>query len=199
MADPADQRDQIARGLHELAERLAATSSRLDALMRLTGDAAIQRQVGDSAAELGVVVSDIRAMIFALNRGEGDPDSLENRVRVLALGAGQRLGCTPRVDLTGSDQDLSADLVEDVVAVAQEALANVVRHSYAGTIELSLAVGPSSVTLVVTDDGVGPNDEPTTGKGIPDMRARAEARGGTLTIEPREPLGTTLTWTAAAG
>ena len=197
MADPADQRDQLARGLHELAERLVATSSRLDALMLLTGDAAIQRQVGDSAAELGVVVSDIRAMIFALNRGEGDPDSLENRVRVLALDAGQRLGCTPRVDLTGSDESLSPDLVEDVVAVAHEALANVVRHSYAGTIELSLAVSPAAVTLMVTDDGVGPNDEPTAGKGIPDMRARAEARGGTLTIDPREPLGTTLTWTVS--
>ena len=199
MAEPADQRDQIARGLHELAGRLSATSARLDALMLRTDDAEIQRQVGDSAAELGVVVSDIRSMIFALNRGDGDPDSLESRVRILVLDAGQRLGCTPRVELSGSGEGLPADLADDIVAVAQEALANVVRHSYAGTIELSLTLLPDMVTLVVNDDGVGPNDEPTKGKGIPDMRARAEARGGTLTIAPRDPLGTTLTWAASAG
>ena len=198
MAEPPDQRDRIARGLHEVADRLVATSARLDALMLRTGDAAIQREVGDSAAELAVVVSDIRAMIFELNRGDGDPDSFENRVRILALDAGQRLGCTPRVDIAGPCDDLSPDLAEDLATVAQEALANVVRHSYGGTIELSLTVADGAVTLVVADDGVGPNDEPNAGKGIADMRARAETRGGTLTIEPREPLGTTLTWTVAA-
>jgi signal transduction histidine kinase len=51
-----------------------------------------------------------------------------------------------------------------------------------------------SVELTVRDDGVGPNDEPTSGTGLRDMAARAEALGGTFAIEPNEPLGTAVSW-----
>ena len=82
-------------------------------------------------------------------------------------------------------EQLPADLADDVTAVAEEMLTNVVRHSYAGTFALSLDAG-ARVVLEVRDDGVGPNDEPGGGTGIPAMTARAEARGGTYLIEPNE-------------
>jgi signal transduction histidine kinase len=103
-----------------------------------------------------------------------------------AIEAGSRLGCTPALSFDGELDALPAELAADVGAVAAEMLANVVRHSYAGSFALSLRVDGSRVVLEVRDDGVGPNDEPSAGTGIPDMTARAERYGGTYAIEPNE-------------
>jgi signal transduction histidine kinase len=57
-----------------------------------------------------------------------------------------------------------------------------------------VAVSTAEVVLSVRDDGVGPNDEPSGGNGLREMASRAEALGGSFTIEPNQPLGTTVRW-----
>jgi signal transduction histidine kinase len=111
-----------------------------------------------------------------------------------ALAAGSRLGCTPTLSFEGDVDALPPDLAEDLTAVAEEMLANVVRHSYAGTFTVSLGAG-ERVVLEVSDDGVGPNDEPSGGTGIPAMTMRAETRGGAYTIAPNvDAFGSRQRW-----
>jgi signal transduction histidine kinase len=81
-----------------------------------------------------------------------------------------------------------------LTTVADEALTNLVRHAYAGTIDLSVVLADGALTLELIDDGVGPNEEPTGGLGLPDMQFRAEALGGSFTIEPNDPMGTAVRW-----
>lgn len=183
-----------ARLNEELSTRLAAVAARLDALMVRVADADVQRVIGQAAAELAELTSGVRAIIVDLQRGDDDPTSVTGRIRALTLGVGQRLGCTPRITLDGPLDELDADLGDDLVAVADEALTNVVRHSYAGAVELAATLSDGRLTLQVRDDGVGPNEEPAGGTGLPSMRAKAEDRGGEFTVEPNEPLGTLLRW-----
>ncbi len=195
MSADEDPRVRLAAQLQELViGPLGAVTARLNAVMPRTKDAALQRDVGDAAAALDGVIADVRTVVLDLQRGDSDPDSVEGRVRALALAAGQRLGCTPRITLTGALEDLDGELADDLVAVADEALTNVVRHSYAGTIAVDVTHGGGRLTVEVRDDGVGPNDEPTAGAGLPELRARAERRGGELEVVPNEPLGTRLRW-----
>ena len=162
--------------------RLTALALRLDAAMPLTKDAAVQRRIGESVVEIRAIADELRTSLLAeIDVGEG----LRGAVTTHALAAGSRLGCTPTLSFDGDVDALPADLADDVTAVAEEMLTNVVRHSYAGTFALSLDAG-ARVVLEVRDDGVGPNDEPGGGTGIPAMTARAEARGGTYLIEPNE-------------
>jgi len=163
--------------------RLTALALRLDAAMALTKDAAVQRRIGESVAEIKAVADELRTVLLAFaDVGEG----LRGTVSAHAIEAGSRLGCTPALSFDGELDALPAELAADVGAVAAEMLANVVRHSYAGSFALSLRVDGSRVVLEVRDDGVGPNDEPSAGTGIPDMTARAERYGGTYAIEPNE-------------
>lgn len=193
--EPAAERERIARQLQDIvATRLSAVSRRLDAIMPFTSDADVQRRIGTAAAELDAVIVDVRTTILDLRRGDGSTHSAEGQLRPLALHAGQQLGCTPRVVFDGPLDSLDPSIVAELVAVADEALTNLVRHAYAGTVDLSVVLADGALTLEVRDDGVGPNDEPTGGKGLPDMLARAEARGGTFTIEPNDPMGTTVRW-----
>jgi signal transduction histidine kinase len=190
-----DERAAIAARLHdELSGRLAAVATRLDALMVRVSDADVQRVIGQAAAELTELTRGVRAIIVDLERGDDDPGSVTGRIRGLVLTAGQSLGCTPRIALDGDLDGLDPALADDLVAVAEEALTNVVRHSYAGMFELTAIASGDRVTLEVRDDGVGPNEEPTSGTGLASMRTRAEDRGGEFLLEPHEPLGTLLRW-----
>lgn len=46
-------------------------------------------------------------------------------------------------------------LLDELIAAVQESVANVVRHAQTDSVELLLASSPSSVTVVVSDSGVG--------------------------------------------
>lgn len=197
-------RQQLAGQLSEaVTRRLAALALRLDASMALTKEQAVQRRIGESVAELNAVVDELRSIVLGLQQGGAPPDGLQGTVTVLALAAGARLGCTPRTTFEGALDDLPPVVADDLAAVAEEMLANVVKHAYAGTIELRLVASADSVLLEVRDDGVGPNDEPTSGKGLADMLGRAQAHAGTFAIEPNKDndggFGSVQRWWAPLG
>ena len=83
----------------------------------------------------------------------------------------------------------------DLLAIAREGLANVARHSSAshGIVELSEADG--NVRLAIADDGIGFAPDTQLGgghHGLPNMRARAEAMGGSLAIDSSPGGGTRI-------
>jgi signal transduction histidine kinase len=94
---------------------------------------------------------------------------------------------------------LDADLQTLLFRVAQEALANVVRHAQANEALLRLASRGGRVMLTIWDDGIG--FEPRTAAasasegrsaGLSGMRERARLYGGDVQIESGEDIGTRL-------
>ena len=76
---------------------------------------------------------------------------------------------------------LSTDVAETVYFVANEALANVLKHAEARVASVHVTkVGPS-VRVVIHDDGVGGVDV-SKGTGVAGIRARVRAVDGTLTV-----------------
>jgi myo-inositol-1(or 4)-monophosphatase len=135
--------------------------------------------------------------ISALVRGgaDGTGDAVRGRVAALVAAAAGPVARAPRVSFAGAVDDLTdSAIVGSLEAVLAEALTNVGKHAYASEIDVDLAVSDAEVILVVRDDGVGPSDEPTDGRGLRNMLRRAETLGGTLTVEPNEPLGTRVRW-----
>lgn len=79
--------------------------------------------------------------------------------------------------------------------VVQEALVNVVHHSHAGNVHISLCRDESSISLTITDDGCGFDAEASmkaAGFGLIGMRERAESLGGRVTISSRAESGTVV-------
>jgi len=111
----------------------------------------------------------------------------------MAREAGRSLGFDPTVLLEGPiDSVVDSGLAADVQSTLREALSNIVRHAQASRVQVELSAG-DEVCLRVTDDGVGVGDGPM-GNGLRNMAARAEARGGVLSVDRAEPSGTVLTW-----
>jgi signal transduction histidine kinase len=190
-------REQRLLGMQEaIVAQLLSLSSRLDAVIGRASNAIVQQRIAETVDGLESVAHRLRAMTMQL-QSAGSREALGARLSALTRDAGSRMGCMPRIVLTGPvDTAVDAALGEDILAVAEEALRNVVQHAYAGTIEVSLVVDDAAVTLAVRDDGVGPNDEPTSGTGLARLAALADARGGTSEIAANtEGFGSTLTWT----
>ncbi len=93
-----------------------------------------------------------------------------------------------------------------LLRIAQSALGNTVRHAGAGLAEVTLSFMAGEVALDVVDDGAGFDPEAVRtrsasggaagggegGYGLPSMRARARALGGSFAVESAPGEGTAL-------
>ena len=69
--------------------------------------------------------------------------------------------------------------------IVQESLTNVRRHAGSeASVTVSLEYGPDGLTVRVDDTGAGGDPSTSDGNGIPGMRERAAALGGTLDAGP---------------
>jgi two-component system, NarL family, sensor histidine kinase DesK len=76
--------------------------------------------------------------------------------------------------------------------ILQEAVSNAVRHGAAKNVYIDCAQEADATVVQVRDDGVGIPEQIPAGFGIPGMRERIEALGGSLTIDSRRGQGTTV-------
>jgi signal transduction histidine kinase len=91
--------------------------------------------------------------------------------------------------------DISQEASEHLYRIAQEGLANAIKHAGATAIQVRFEVDTDSVRLRVIDNGRGFAMLPSAAKGLGlrTMRSRAHAMGGRLSIGVREGGGAVLT------
>ncbi|AEW92584.1 MULTISPECIES: sensor histidine kinase [Streptomycetaceae] len=193
-----DDRDRIARDLHDLAiQRLFASGLSLQAVHgRLADRPEAAERVRRVVDDLDDTIKVIRSTIYSLHEHRHG-DGTGPRARLLAEvdAAAGTLGFTPSLRMTGLLDTLVPDaLAGHLTAVAREALANAARHSGATTVEVSAAVADGRLTLVVSDDGRGIDPSATRRSGLANLRSRAEDCGGTFRVGPGRSRGTRLEW-----
>jgi signal transduction histidine kinase len=93
---------------------------------------------------------------------------------------------------------LSPDVEQCIYRVAQEAVANTVKHASAKKLSVKLDFLADRVVLTVSDDGVGFDPEKVDRAshfGLAGMQERAQMVGGELSIVSQPGSGTTVTLT----
>ncbi|MCY0949917.1 GAF domain-containing sensor histidine kinase [Streptomyces sp. H27-S2] len=197
-------RDRIARDLHDLAiQRLFATGMTLQSAQRFVEHPEASERLSRSIDDLDETIKIIRSTIFGLRDHEaapGHPARLRVRA-VRAVGeAAAVLGFAPALRMEGLiDTDVPPPVAEDVVAVLVEALANIARHARATRAEVAIVVADGTLTVTVSDDGVGVADGGSR-SGLRNLTERAEVRGGALSVAPcPDGGGTRLEWRVPLG
>jgi PAS domain S-box-containing protein len=189
-------RERIARDLHDhVVQRLFAVGMALQAASRSIADEPALERIGESIEELDATIRDVRSTIFSLALRTTDRVGTSTRARLLDVTslAAQGLGFQPRLQFDGPvDTKIPEDFVPDVLAVVREGLSNATRHAKASRVEVHVDVH-DGLTITVTDNGVGMSDG-TRSSGLANLRARAEARGGSMTVGTGEKRGTRLRW-----
>jgi signal transduction histidine kinase len=199
------ERQRLSREIHDsVTQDLTSVSLLLAAAVHQWVDDPDQargyvRQAAESARE-GLV--EARGLVSTLSRpavrdGTDLPRALE-RIASTALSP----GTTTTVHVEGVPRPVPDQVAAAVVRTAKGALANVVEHAGASRAVLTLTYLPTAVSLDVRDDGRGfvthrgrwgrSGTTPGRGFGLSGIQSRAQALGGSVTIESAPGDGTAL-------
>lgn len=196
----ASDRERIGRDLHDIViQRLFATGLALQGLATLVEPPEAARRISAAIDELDTVIGDIRTTIFALahQRASSSP-SLRDRILEVISDATGGLGHDPTFRVAGPvDTAVSDEIGDHLLAVLRETLSNVARHAHATSTSILVAVD-GNIVLRVTDDGSGMVGV-TRASGLRNMRQRAKALGGTMTMTGVPTGGTSLEWQVPFG
>ena len=195
-----EERNRLARDIHDnLAQGFAAI------LMQLQGAQRECRHLPSTVATSIDVAVDLarthlneaRRSVGALRPNASSGEDIATSLRRLTE-LNQRTTSVP-IELALDELPRYGDGVErEIVAIAQEALTNAVRHSRARRIKISASTVQSiGLRVSVADDGRGiAHDLSASGFGMTSMQERADKIGASLTIvtAPRNGTEVVLAW-----
>lgn len=190
------ERSRIARDLHD---DLGASLTEISILAALAAEDAEKTPLQPSLEQLSAkakhVVSSLDEIVWAVNPRE---DNLPSLVEYLAAFAREFLDIARiplRVDMATEipDHPLAASQRHGVFLAAREALNNIVKHSGATEVHLSVAIGEGELRMTLADNGKGFSpDYATGGNGLGNLRLRMQEAGGDCRIDTRLGEGTTV-------
>ncbi len=213
------ERNRLARELHDtLAHTLSALAVQLEAV-----DSAWEREpkqardlLEKSRSNARSGLTETRRALQALRASPLEDLGLLLALRTEAETAAARLGATLAFDLPSGDSlppDMLPDVEQGIYRVAQEALANAVKHSAARELAVSLEIKPLAIEplgseplgneagklcFAVCDNGSGfdvqqfQQGDEADHFGLRGMKERAKMLGGTLAIESTPGKGTRI-------
>lgn len=186
------ERSRVAHALHEsTAQNLSAIVMQIGAMLRDEGDAGRREGLEAVRGLARETLEEVRLLSHTMYPRSLDDHGLAHALRHLAA-----LGAPPGVRVEaevagGTDAILSRPVRSVLHWVAQEGLANALRHARPTTVVLRLEVAERHATLVVADDGTGfdPGEAEARrpGMGLVAMRERVALVGGELHIARGRP------------
>lgn len=192
-----EQARKIAHAIHDEAGQLLIAVHL--ALTELTGESSssMRPRLQEVNMLLAQIQQELRDLSHELRPTVLDDLGLQPALEFLAQRMSQRGSLRVTVEFNAGAR-LPAALELVMYRVAQEALANAVRHSQARSVKIKLEQAPGSLSGAIRDDGVG-FDVATVlspggkrGLGLAAMRERIQSVGGTLQIESGPGQGTAL-------
>jgi len=197
-----EERKRVARDLHDqLGQQLTALQLKLEThRTRLAGDEASRAQVEEIQTIARQIDNEVDFLAWELRPASLDdlglPAALQNFIEEWS----KHVGTPAKFHTTGfvSEADrLPPEIEINFYRIAQEALNNIYKHAEAGGVDVIFERRADQVVLIVEDDGKGFNLRTAVGSkdrgiGLINMRERASFVGGTLEIESRKGVGTTL-------
>lgn len=194
-----EERTRIARDLHDgIIQTLYALGLAMEGVLYELGDAfpKVKEEIKSIMSSLDRAIKDVRSYIVRLKTPDSNA-SLDEQLRLFLPQLQRESRVRLRLKAEPVEADLlSAEAIQDVLLVVREAVSNANRHARASAISIALVRDEKGISLSVVDDGVGfdPDRVPKGGAGehlgLENMRRRAEALGGHLSIHSEPGHGT---------
>ncbi len=192
------ERERLARDLHDsLGHGLVTLTVQLEAAQRLYAvDPARASAVLDEMKALTrTSMEQLRRSLAGLRAPGLGERPLAKAIGELCAEVGGRAGCKVDYHAPAETAPSPPAVAEALWRTAQEALANVEKHSRAKTVGVTLALGSCEAAVCVRDDGIGLPDE-AEGQpghyGLRGLRERVEGLGGAFTAGRSHPNGTVI-------
>jgi len=196
------ERRRISHGLHDdIGQKLAV--AKLDLLSSLQGD--ISPETAESikkvCSEIEIVIGSVRSFTFELSNPVLTELGLEAAIeRHLSGEIRNKHGIKFELNKCGQLARLDEDISMCLFRSTRELLNNVVRHSHAKNVTVSVDKTEEDIIITVSDDGVGFDPEAISSKiddkggfGLFSIREQVESFSGQLKIESKPGHGSKFT------
>ncbi|MGE5288683.1 MAG: CHASE3 domain-containing protein [Micromonosporaceae bacterium] len=182
--DLTEESERIAGGLQDLVVgRLSRTGLILQSVA--SRHPATAAALSGAVDEMDNAIRELRSVVFGLTARRRSI-RLHERVLDLVTESEGKLGFSPRLQLDGTlDERVPPAVVDEVVLVLREFLADIGRHAGASAADVSLTVTGGELCLRVTDNGTDLSAAPDAGE--------TPAEGGGTVVEWSVPLGAAVT------
>jgi signal transduction histidine kinase len=192
-----EERDRIAMELHDgIIQQIYALGIKLE-IARTTSDLSteIDTQIRAATQGLNGVIEDLHRYIQDLKSGVSLAVRLQDQLEEVAAVFRSVSNARLVMEVRRGFGALTEERLHAIVQVAREALSNIVRHAQAQNVHLELREDDQGLHLQITDDGSGFDvvSHRSSGRGLNNMRQRAERMGGQLSVESYIGRGTTVT------
>ncbi|MEY4131257.1 MAG: hypothetical protein RLZZ31_1381 [Actinomycetota bacterium] len=190
-----EDRERIARDLHDtVIQRMFAMGLGLQSLANRSNDPELTQRLQEIVDELDETVRHIRTTIFELQRRRLPGRSVRQEIIELVEELCWRANITPTISFSGPIDLVIADsTATHLVAVVGEAITNVVRHSQATAVAVSVR-SDENITLTISDNGIGLHNAQKDGNGLRNIKSRAAQLDGQVELNSTDE-GTTIIWT----
>jgi signal transduction histidine kinase len=146
--------------------------------------------------QLGEVIKNMRRHILGVQPASSADQTLPEALAALLAETHADAWLETDLSMHGDGvDDLPAPLAQDLLQIAREAVANVVRHARASRVSVMLDVGEQEVHMEIRDNGIecDTRNAPALGHhGWHSMQEWARGLGGTVTIQSAHGQGTVV-------
>lgn len=192
------ERARIARNLHdELGGSLTQIGLLAERLKRQSAPGDLHRTLGQLAWRTRSLAGDLESIVWTVSPQNNSWDRLASFVAQFARRFFKDTGIACSIEGVEGipSRPLSPDAQHEVLALLKETLNNVLKHSHASAVTVSMRLAEDVFELRITDNGVG--FEPSLAEhsernGLTNIKARGEALHGETVIESQVGKGTTI-------
>lgn len=182
-----EERSRIARELHDsTAQSLTAIVLQLSAAARDARVPELAERLSEVKEMAGSALEEVRTLSHRVHPRVLDDLGLVPAVRWLARQARDSAAVDVTVDALGEPEAIPAPAASVLYRVAQEALANAVRHASPTSVAIVVQTDADTATLEVADDGRGFDlaeaEARRPGMGLFSMRERVSLVDGQLDV-----------------
>lgn len=187
-----EERGRVARELHDSISQILVSvkfAQELSLTKLLNKDPTVQSSLEKSNDALHTAIKEVRRISRDLRPRSLDDLGLSPALKSLAEEFAERNGMKLTINTVAFNNLLPKEVKTTLYRVAQEALTNIERHAQAKHVKIKLSAPKGVVTLSITDDGNGfennyatTKSNPLTGIGLRNMQERIEHHNGELKI-----------------
>lgn len=181
------ERQRMMQDIHD------SVGSQLVALLGLVNSSASREQIKTHTAD---ALDELRMAVDAISTVDGDLTvvlaSLRHRLQPRLDAAQLRL--VWKVDALPKFEKLTHQDIQHIQRILLEVFSNIIQHAKAAQVVLSARYDAIAKVcrISISDDGKGFDASATKGRGLSNIKSRADMLGATLSITPNEPHGTAV-------
>ena len=185
-----ETRRRIERNLHDGVQQSLVTVS---LMLRAARDKVQDDRpaIRDDLDQVAACLADTLDELRDLARGVHPAILVEAGLGTALRGLARRSALPVRLHVSTVGR-LPAESEATAYYVVSEAYTNAVKHAQASAVDVGVDLAAGTLTVEVSDDGVGGADA-SRGSGLVGIRDRVETAGGTLTVHSPPGSGTVLT------